>query len=433
MGGTLSHINNKLSFDFDSYLYEREELANELRNISQAAASHRQLKGSLQVVNGASGIAAGIAGGVALVASPITFGLSLPVAATTVAIVGHSITAASVAASAASYSYGHVVDKDIAKRLLNLSHTIHSIAKKDKEINFLMKGPQKEKLPDDSSRNETSSTSENEQPETETGIKACQRLCNVWDEWDLATKENKTVGFDLPLSIIKSQGIVLGTSSIIEGSKQVLQEQELETALIQTANNIDKESATIRKLESSFQYLTCISSEKRLPRGRLTCIDGGGGCVMVVTFDHYGTNETLQSDSTNVIRLPEGVTNVKVHIRAGSTPLKKVDRRDPKQPWIKSDSGEYQVDEFEFDHGDGVNAVFLVKGRNLMQGYVHKAWDFGRHPSVKPRSWEWWENAIEECKDLIPDLEARLTRVAYTNEPCGTGQIGLCCAVAPVA
>lgn len=506
MGVSLSKLNNKCSFDFDAYIGEREELAEDLRRISQDAASHRQVKGSWQMVHGASGVAAGIAGGVALVAAPVTFGMSLPIVATTAMIVGNSITAASLASSAATYGYGHVVDKDIAKRLQNLRHVIESITCKDVEINSFLKAPtssntsasnsadkskqetakeskslsnnkgepnkkgSSEKLTEmktstkesckknvshnastkKSNTQKVSTASEKAASDTAAGskvskkasvspvtttkkgkksvaIKACQTLCEVWNEWDLATKENKTVGFDLAVALVKSQGILMGTHSMIQGSKQVTEEQDLETALVNMADLIDKESLLIRQLD--LRYLSCIPTERRLSRARLMHIDGGGGQVtMIVTFHrgffrgYLSPEETLKSDSTNSIRLPEGATNITVQFtdRTGKV-VKKVDRSAPQQPWVKSEDGKHhEVEACTFDIGDGVDAVFVVKGC-LTHAYIHTAWDFGR--ISEPRSWEWWENVHEESKELLPDIEQR-SRVArstaiHNDAPCG--------------
>jgi hypothetical protein len=258
-------------------------------------------------------------------------------------------------------------------------------------------------------------------------IKACQTLCEVWHEWDLASKENKAVGFDLAVALVKSQGILMGTHSMIQGSKQVTEEHDLETALVSMADMIDRESLLIRQLD--LRYLSCIPTERRLPRARLMHLDGGGGQVtMVVTFHrgylrgYLAPEETLKSDSTNSIRLPEGATKIAVQFvdRTGKV-VKKVNRFAPQQPWVKSKDGkQHELEECTFDNGDGVDAVFVVKGC-LTHAYIHKAWDFGR--ISEPRSWEWWENVHEECKELLPNIEQRSRIVRSTaihNEaPCG--------------
>lgn len=422
MGFALSRLNNKLTFDYETYVLERDELARLLRDISSSAACHRQRKGALQVVNGASGVAAGVAGAVAIVTAPVAFGLSLPA---TAAIIGNSIAAASVASSAASCLHGRLVDGDIEQRLKNLRCLIDGIARKDEEINSLL-------------------TCLRKGDASEPAVKACRNLGRVWEEWDLsATDERKSMAYDLPVSVLKSQGIFFGTRSIIEGSKQVREEDDLESALACAADAIDEETAIVRKLEDRFRYLSCLPGERTIPRGRLTYVDGGGGCsrIMVVTFfdDMTRTTSTLKSDSTNVIRLPERATDVKVHfeVKGGKT-VKKVDRPEPKQPWVKSaESGKYETDVLDFDRGDGVDAAFVVKG-SIAHSFVHKAWDFARHPSVEPRRWEWWENAGEECRELLPEIEARsLNRTRREDEPCAMDLCGSCfgqdALLAPVA
>jgi len=410
-----------LIFSFDDYVQEREELASLFRDISKAATEHRQKKGTLQVINGASGVTAGVAGAVALALSPVTFGLSVPAAAVmTTAIVSNSIAAASLTSSVASYGYGRGGDEDITRRLQNLQCVMDSIAKKDAEINNLIKSLEKDNV--------------------EPVVKACQQLRSghVHEELD---KEKRPVHVDLPLSVLKSQGIFLGTHSIFEGAKQVREAQELETALMNAADALDEETRTIRTLKSQFKYLSCVPGERELPRGRLTYIDGGGGSsrIMVATFLDGEEETTLKSDNSHVLFLPEGVTSVKVHFElSGGTTVKKINRSEPKQPWEKTDKNEYQVDVFDFDCGDGVDAVFMVKG-TMNHSFVAKAWDFGRHPWATPRAWEWWENADTECKELVPELEKRLVnrnaRYEPASGPCGLDLItcGSCFGSSPIA
>lgn len=405
MGGTLSHVNNKLSFSFQDYIEEREELASLFRDIAKAAAQHRETKGKLQVLNGASGVTAGVAGAVALALSPATFGLSVPAAAVmTTAIVGNSLAAASLTSSVASYGFGRGGDEAITKRLQSLQCIMDSISKKDEEINKLIKSMEKEKV--------------------EPVVTACHKLrSNHVEHLD---KDKRPVHIDLPLSVLKSQGIFLGAHSIIEGTKQVKTQEELETALLETTDALDEETRVMKSLKNQFKYLSCVPGERELPRGRLTYIDGGNGCSrdMVATFKLDGEEErtTLKSNGFNVLFLPDGAVDIKVHFKLnGGKTVKQVDRSDPKQPWVKTEKGGYQVDVFDFERGDGVEAVFLLQGP-LTHCFVAKAWDFGRHPWVKPRSWEWWENADEECRKLLPDLDARLQSRASRYEdsgPCG--------------
>lgn len=479
MGTSLSRLNNKLTFDFDTYIQERDELARDLRGLAADAAWHRRVKGSWQVLQGASGVAAGIAGGVALATAPITFGLSLPAVATTAAIVGNSITAASLASSAASYGYGHVVDKDMAKRLVNMRHVIFSLAAKDKEISEFLSakkcsakenneeqkaaessattiatkghssissslapsnGNAHEKLSTPSSEsppkhnteisdNSTATTSKDSscaKPKRKLVlIQACRRFCEAWDTLDLETKEKKKIGFDFAVALVRSAGIVLGTNSILEGSKTVQEAHDLETALLQTAETLEKETEAIRQLDT--RYCSCLPQERKLPRGRLQYIDGGGGQVdMIVHFDHCGTQERLKSDSTKIIRLPEQATNVMVTFQDRSNKMvKRVDRASPRQDWVKNSSGNYELEVCDFEFADGADIIFVVKG-TLTHAYIHKAWDFGLRR--KPRSWEWWENAAEECKELIPDVENRIA-TRYTSRP-PSKPVVFCCLAA---
>mmetsp|Transcript_37048 Transcript_37048/g.80643 ORF Transcript_37048/g.80643 Transcript_37048/m.80643 type:complete len:432 (-) Transcript_37048:88-1383(-) len=416
MGNQLSQYNNRLTFDFDSYVRERDELAALFLSIGKDAAEHRQRKGTLQVVNGASGVVAGIAGAASLILAPVSMGASLPAgAAVTAATVGNSLTAASIASSTASYGFTRSVDRDIATRLHNLRHMIECIAKKDEEINSLLRA---------------SSVRHRAKGEGLIEIRASKKLCGVWEEWDLASdNQKKNSGFDLPLSIIKTQGIVFGTKSIIEGSKQMKEDNDIEQALTLTAQNLDMESAVLRGLESRFRYVSCITPRMGLPRGRLTYIDGGGGCsrIMVVSYynSHTQQTEELKSDSSKCVLLPEGATMIKVHFMVkGNTTVKRVDRSVPGQPWTKSTDGKYETDVFDFDSGDGIDAAFVVRGV-ITHSRVEKAWDFGRHASEAPRIWEFWDNAQEECREVAPDIAARAALRLSDYEPCGM-QLALC-------
>ena len=435
MGAIISQLNNRLTFDFAAYLRGRTSLSQSFRSIATSATSHRQRKGTLQVLNGSAGLVAGVAGATALslAAAPLTLGLSVPIhAAATASIVGNSIAAASVTSSAASFGFGRSGDRDIARRLQNLKRAIECIAKKDAEINSLLK-------------QSTSTSCLGDKAETVEvrDLQACRGLCNIWEEWDLAQKKDTksaTIAYDLPLHIFQSQGIIFGTKTIIDGTKNVTREEhDLAAALVQAADAIDADTEMLRSLgDRRFRYWGCIAEERRLSHGRLTYIDGGGGCkrYMVVTYHMPGGHNEegdcqdeptrIKSDSTNVICLPEGTTNIKIHflVRGGGT-VKKIDRSHPKQPWVKDESsGEYQVDVFDLESGDGSDVVFLLRG-SFTHSYVHRAWDFGRnHPVVKPRKWEWWPGAEEECDKLLPDIGLRtlhITTGEYSQESCGLG------------
>ena len=149
-------------------------------------------------------------------------------------------------------------------------------------------------------------------------------------------KEKRPLVVDLPLSILKSQGLVFGTHSIIEGAQQFRQEDDVEKALTKAAEALENETTTIVALEKQFRYLSCVPGEQKLPRGRLTYIDLGGGCsrIMVASFyDNQNQAQVLKSESSNVLRLPDGATLVKVFFQVkGGPTVKKVNRSDPKQP-----------------------------------------------------------------------------------------------------
>uniref|UniRef100_A0A7R9WEU0 Uncharacterized protein n=1 Tax=Pseudictyota dubia TaxID=2749911 RepID=A0A7R9WEU0_9STRA len=408
MGASLSRINNKLSFDYAEYLREKSELSFLLRSIATDSAARRKRRGVAQATAGVTSVAAGIAGAVA--AAPATLGLSLPAAAVaTAAVVGNSMTAASVASSAASFGHGYAVDRDIVRRLENLEPLMSSMSRKDAEVDALVKffrGRGDEVFPAIS---------------------------------ELQDKLSKKVSFN---EGAKANGMAAwsvlspGTYGLVNGSKQFKSEEEFEKALTTAADSIDEKTAILRSLEGQFSYVTCVPAERRLSRGRLTYIDCGGGCsrFMKVTCSDRRTGGSfeLESDSTNTLRLPEGASNVKVtfHIRGGgeNKAVRKVDRASSRQPWVKSAKGKRLADVLEFEDGDGVDAVFCVKGP-MTHSFVHKAWDFGRDPLMPPREWEWWgENAEEAWKDILPDSEERsLRRTRCLNEePLTIGSCGSC-------
>ena len=126
--------NTRLSFDYAHYIADRRELAADLRSLATAAKQHRQTQGTWQMAQGTAGVTTGVASSVAVVALLVV----APAAAATAAVaglVGKSVAAASLASSAAMYTHGHVVDKDMALRLRNLYHDICSIAARDDEMN----------------------------------------------------------------------------------------------------------------------------------------------------------------------------------------------------------------------------------------------------------------------------------------------------------
>jgi hypothetical protein len=254
----------------------------------------------------------------------------------------------------------------------------------------------------------------------------------VYDRWDKLTsnKENKSlVSFDFARALGRSNGVFGGTSSIIEGSKTVQQADDLEMALRETAEALERETAILRPLD--FRRLPCLPTEPKLPRGRLQHIDNGGGQVdMVVSFDdRHGRRETLHSDSTQMIRLPERSTNVEVRFldRAGKM-VYQVDRASPKQGWVVDAQGRRVVETCHLDCADGVDVVFLVRG-GVTHAYIHKAWDFGRalEPTAPPpREWEWWYNVAEEAKVLVPNIERRIASRAVAP-PLSSSRVSIAC------
>lgn len=193
----------------------------------------------------------------------------------------------------------------------------------------------------------------------------------------------------------------MGTHSIIQGTKQLQQEEELETVLVGAADALDDETLTLETLKYQCKYLACVPSQRELPKGRLSFVNtsgGGYGKTMIATFNLHGGGDetdgddatiTLRSDSSNVLFLPKGAKSLKVHFEWNGNTVSKVDRTDPKYPWIKNEQKECIDDVFDFECSDGIDAVFVLNG-NLRRSFVCKAWDFGRHPWSMPREWEWW-------------------------------------------
>lgn len=410
MGASLSQLNNKLSFDCAEYLRERSELSCLLRSVASDSAARRKKRSAVQTVAGATSVAASLAG--AVVVAPATLGLSIPAAAAiSAAVVGNSMAAASVASSAASFGHGHAVDRDIVRQLKNLQPLVDSMSRKDEEVDAIVR------------------FFRGDDKVVPTAI------------WEARNKLSDRVSFN---EGAKANGLTAwsvlspGTYSLLSGPNQFESEEELEKALILAADAIDEKTTILRRLweESRFTYLACVPSERCLSRGRLTVIDNGAGCsrfMRVVCFDpNSGALIELESDSTNVLRLPEAASDVKItfHVRGGGerTAVRKVDRAGTEQPWIKSAKGKRVAEVIEFERGDGVDAVFCVKG-GMTHSFVHKAWDFGRKPTVPPRKWEWWgENLEEDWKNILPDSEERClsrTRIA-DDEPFTMGVCGSC-------
>lgn len=159
--------------------------------------------------------------------------------------------------------------------------------------------------------------------------------------------------------------------------------------------------------------MTCFTEKKRCPPGRLTIGDRESGraqtgrrrTMKVTCLDSQGMKRNITSDKTGVIRLPEGATKVKVRfMEAGGVMIKKIDRQGGKKQWIReprsSRRSSCSIEEFDLEQGDGVDAVFILRGP-IWGGYVAKAWDFGRPKNVSPRSWEWWGDEEEVQRDSI--------------------------------
>ena len=293
MGVLLAHWNNKLSFDLASYLEDREDLVKLLREIGHDASHHRSHKGTMAVVNGASGVAAGVVGIVALAAMPTTLGLTAPLA-----VVGNSLAAANLASSAASYGYSQAVDKDVARRLYNLRYLVGTIAKKDEEINKILKRFWKNKRNDAPKKliwennhlertDDMDESMEQDPIQQQQPIQACHKLQLVCERLDVAklaeSTDLKSLALELPVSVLNTQGIVMGTRSIIQGSKQIHTEEELEEGLVSTADLLDQETSFLRSRECKrrFKYFKSITSRRggsitTNKGGRLTYVDGGG-------------------------------------------------------------------------------------------------------------------------------------------------------------
>jgi len=422
MGASISHINNRLSFDYANYLRERLELSTLLRKISELSVSYRSNKRKLQIVNGATSVTASIAGvTAAILAAPATAGVSIPLA-----IVGNSITAASITSSAAAFGHGQIFNKDIVKQVENLKCIIDSLAKKDEEINLLIKNNGL-----DLDTNEESKI----YSAIEAGDKLNKNLCPFTDQ-DITDQDKAKKTAKVAWSIISPV-----TYSILN-SDNFQSEQDFEEALLNTADKIDKNTNVLMKIgESKFKYMNCIPSEKHLSRGRISYVDGGGGCTRTMKVQYYDPHQKneeslceMESDSKKVIRLPEGASKIKISFFVGGRSVMKINRSDPKQPWIKCSDKNKEIDVFEIDQGDGIDIVFYLKG-SFTNSYVHKAWDFGRHPSTKPNEWEWWpENKLEEDRiKLLPDSNTRnlnrtIVEMDDSDEPCGLGlSCCLCC------
>ena len=118
-------------------------------------------------------------------------------------------------------------------------------------------------------------------------IQACHKLQLVCERLDVAklaeSTDLKSLALELPVSVLNTQGIVMGTRSIIQGSKQIHTEEELEEGLVSTADLLDQETSFLRSRECKrrFKYFKSITSRRggsitTNKGGRLTYVDGGG-------------------------------------------------------------------------------------------------------------------------------------------------------------
>lgn len=100
------------------------------------------------------------------------------------------------------------------------------------------------------------------------------------------------------------------------------------------------------------------------------------------------------------VEIPSGARDIRVRFNVfGGARVFKVYRQKSNQ-WAH-EGGEYPQEVFDFEAGDGVNAVFRVVGTSL-HSYVSQAYDFGRKKGAPPRPWEWWSaNDEDEVADAV--------------------------------
>lgn len=139
-------------------------------------------------------------------------------------------------------------------------------------------------------------------------------------------------------------------------------------------------------------------SQKR--GGKLTFYNGDKACIRrmnVTYFDIMNINHDITS-SESVI-LPAGAKSiiVKFYVVGGSR-LYRTEREKNGQPWYKDENNNYKEEIISFENGDGVDALFVLKGTSL-HCYVHKAWDFGRPDGASKRDWEWWGGSVPKLSD----------------------------------
>lgn len=131
--------------------------------------------------------------------------------------------------------------------------------------------------------------------------------------------------------------------------------------------------------------------------GRLR-MEGNRTCLRYMTADLKTSDGRSLSVSTMTeqgcgwytadLRLPVGARDVNIRFHEfGGAPVSKVVRSDGAR-WAR-EGGQYPQEVVTFEYGNGVNAVFRIRGA-VLRSYVSQAWDFGRGEDVPQRPWEWW-------------------------------------------
>jgi len=187
-------------------------------------------------------------------------------------------------------------------------------------------------------------------------------------------------------------GVLGGIWDMHSGAKKIQNEDDFEKKLAEFAKVLRAQCVLIRKYEACF-------SRKGEKCGRLTYINGGGGCARDMLVSYLtAKNESVEviSDESHVVVLPEGARSISVRFSVqGGSMAWKVNRHDPKQPWIVPSEEE----EINIRNADGVNAVFELRGTS-QHSYMHEAWDFGKN-SKSNSSREYWEWCGDEKALLL--------------------------------
>lgn len=130
------------------------------------------------------------------------------------------------------------------------------------------------------------------------------------------------------------------------------------------------------------------------------------------------------------VEIPSGARDLRVRFDVlGGARVFKVYRQKGNE-WAH-EGGEYPQEVFDFETGDGVNAVFRIVGTSL-RSYVAQAYDFGRKSGAPPRPWEWWSEDNEDTDTDAACYRQRAPQPSATASPFRCLLVGMRRSRAPI-